>query len=130
MPDGAVDIFASLGPFVIVYDDGGRVLASSARLDGMTPAPPAGVFDYVRAHGEERLTWQPRRGVRIAAVVTRSVNGFVLAGRNLREVESREALVFKLAALGWLCANLALMAIWLLAQALSGKSVTRVEAAE
>lgn len=121
VPAGTVDISASLTPFVIVFDDSGKVLASSARLDGATPAPPKGVLDFVRSHGEERVTWQPRRGVRLAAVVTRAANGFVLAGRNLREVEIREALVFKLAALGWLFANIALAAIWLLAQALGGE---------
>jgi len=40
-------------------------------------------------------------------VVVRTANGFVVAGRNIREVEIRESNVFKLAAWGWLAANLA-----------------------
>ena len=56
------------------------------------PRPPHGVLEYVRDHGEERVTWQPERRVRIAAVVVRyegKGSGFVLAGRSLREIEGR-----------------------------------------
>jgi hypothetical protein len=124
---GSVDMARSLTPFVIVYDDQGHPLASQAQLDGQIPAPPSGVFDYVRQHGEERVSWQPilgttsnkdeksalhggmtpqrGRGVRIAAVIQR-VNGahpgFVLAGRNMREVEAREEQVRQMAGLTWI----------------------------
>jgi hypothetical protein len=105
VPAGAVDIALSLSPFVIAYDDQGRPLASQAQLDGKTPVPPSGVFNHVRQYGEERVSWQPRRGVRIAAVVQR-VNGpqpgFVLAGRNMREVEAREQQVEQMAGLAWI----------------------------
>lgn len=103
-----VDMGRSLSPFLIVYDDQGRALGSNAQLDGQTPVPPKGVFDYVRTHGEERVTWQPvhgSRAVRIAAVVER-VNGpqpgFVLSGRSMREVEARIGHVQNLAGLTWL----------------------------
>ena len=99
----------SPAPFVIAYDDQGHPLASQAQLNGATPAPPSGVFEFVRQHGEERVSWQPIRGaengVRIAAVVQR-VNGahpgFVLAGRNMREVETRIGQVQNMAGLTWL----------------------------
>lgn len=100
-----VDMTRSLSPFLVVYDDQGRALGSTAQLNGQTPVPPAGVFDYVRGHGEERVSWQPQRGVRVAAVVERVSGqqpGFVLAGRSLREVESREAQVEHMAGLAWL----------------------------
>jgi hypothetical protein len=107
-----IDIAHSLSPFVIVYDDQGRPLASQAELDGQTPAPPKGVFEHVRQYGEARLSWQPvlgrDHGVRIAAVIQR-VNaangkeaGFVLAGRNMREVEARIGDVSLMARLTWL----------------------------
>jgi hypothetical protein len=106
---GVVDMSKSLAPFLIVYDNQGRPVGSTAQLGGQTPTPPAGVFDYVRQHGEERVSWQPVlgnvRGVRVAAVVERvegAQPGFVLAGRNMREVEAREHLVGQLAALAWL----------------------------
>ncbi len=102
---GNVDMARSLAPFVIVYDDQGHVLASQAILEGKAPTPPPGVFDYVRTHTEDRFSWQPRRDVRIAAVMQRvkgPQSGFVLAGRNIREVEARESLVGKLAGLTWI----------------------------
>ena len=102
---GIVDMAKSLSPFLIVYDDEGRALGSTGQLDGQTPAPPKGVFDYVRSHGEERVSWQPRHDVRIAAVVERvggAQPGFVVAGRSLREVEVREAQVEHMAGLAWI----------------------------
>jgi hypothetical protein len=87
-----VDVAQSLAPFVIVYDDAGNVIASSVVLHGETPVLPSGVLDYARTNGEDRVTWQPEAGVRIAAIVVRAGtgSGFVLAGRNMREVEKRE----------------------------------------
>ena len=109
IPAGNVDMARSLAPFIIAYDDQGKPLASQARLNGGIPVLPGGVFDYVRQHGEERVSWQPilgtTRGVRIAAVVERVTGahpGFVLAGRSLREVEVREAQVKQMAGLTWI----------------------------
>jgi hypothetical protein len=87
-----VDPSISLSPFVIIYHQD-NVLASNMMLNETTPVPPIGVFQYATEHGENRLTWQPQPGVRIAAVITK-VNGstdneFVLAGRSLRETEKR-----------------------------------------
>lgn len=113
IPERAVDMASSLAPFVIVYDKAGQAVASSAQLNGVAPAPPRGVFEAVSEKGEERVTWQPQRGVRIASVVKKTSDGFVLAGRSLREVEVREGIIFKLAGLGWLFANAALMFLWL-----------------
>jgi hypothetical protein len=108
VPSASVDMARSLSPFVIVYDDAGHPVVSQARLNGSIPAPPMGVFDSVRQHGQQRISWQPIRGrehgVRIAAVIERvsgSNPGFILAGRNMREVEAREGVVGKLAALTW-----------------------------
>ncbi len=94
----------SLAPFVIVYDDSGGVIGSSALLHGRIPKLPDGVLDYVRSNGQDRVTWQPEPGVRIAAVIVRSQGaqpGFVLVGRSLREVEVREDNAFREAAAAW-----------------------------
>lgn len=85
-----VDLSRSVAPYLIVFDDHGQPLASTAALAGKTPTLPPGVFDSVRTRGEDRLTWQPAPGVRSAIVVTRYRQGFVLAGRSLRLVEERE----------------------------------------
>jgi hypothetical protein len=93
LPAGRVDVAESLAPFLVVFDGSGGPVASSGLLHGQTPALPAGVLDYVRTHGEDRITWQPEPGVRIAAVIVGyggAEGGFVLAGRSLREVEVRE----------------------------------------
>jgi hypothetical protein len=93
VPPEKTAIEGSLAPFVMVFNDQGEVVGSSAQLHGQVPRLPTGVLDYVRSHGEDRVTWQPEPGVRIAAVIVRSQGaqpGFVLAGRSLREVEVRE----------------------------------------
>jgi hypothetical protein len=87
-----VDMAHSVAPFVILYDEQGQPVASAARLDGGVPTPPHGVFDFTRDRGEDRVTWQPRPGVRIAAVIVHhggTQPGFVLAGRSLRDSERR-----------------------------------------
>jgi hypothetical protein len=105
IPTAKVEIADSLAPFLIVFDDSGKVQASSATLHGVVPAYPAGVLDYTRQHGEDRVTWQPENGVRMATVVARYDQGFVLAGRSLREVEKREDQVEQLS-------GLAMLTIW------------------
>jgi hypothetical protein len=99
----SVEISQSLAPFLMIFSDSGEPLASSARLHGQMPAVPAGLLDYVRQHGEDRVTWQPESGVRMAAVIVvvpGGPGGFVLAGRSLLEVEKRESLAQLLSGLG------------------------------
>lgn len=110
VPSGKVQIDRSLAPFMIVFDGSGRPTTSSAVLDGQTPMVPEGVIEFVRQHGENRITWAPKPDVRIAAVIVgyggsapnAAFTGFVLAGRSLREVEVREDQIFHMAGLGWL----------------------------
>jgi hypothetical protein len=89
-----IDLRKSLAAFVAIYDAAGQPLESSAELGGLPPRPPSGVFDYARLHGENRVTWQPEPGTRIALVVkpVPGISGwFIAAGRNMREVEKRES---------------------------------------
>ncbi len=108
-PDGLntnlVDLNSSLAPFIITFNSSGQPVMSNSVLDGRIPTPPPGVFDYVKNHGEDRFTWEPKPGVRIAAVVTRFAgksSGFILAGRSLREVEIREDRLEQHVAAVWL----------------------------
>lgn len=105
LPVAQVEISSSLAPFMVIFNDSGEPQASSARLHGTTPALPSGIFDYTRQKGEDRVTWQPEAGVRIAAVVVAfggAQPGFVLAGRSLREVEIRESQVEQITGIAWL----------------------------
>jgi hypothetical protein len=99
VPSTKVEIADSLASFVIVFDESGKVLASSATLHGAVPAYPVGVLDYVRQNGQDRVTWQPEAGVRMATVAMPFKNGFVMAGRSLTEVEKRESQVESLSGL-------------------------------
>jgi hypothetical protein len=102
---GTVDAACSLAPFVIVFGRDDRPVSSSALLDGAVPVPPAGVLDAARTHGQNRVTWQPRKGVRIATVSAAAKDGrVVLAGRNMREVEGRIDRLGQLVAGAWLLA--------------------------
>ena len=98
----SVDTATSLAPFVIVYDPSGEVRASSARLDGRTPPLPPGVLRATTPGHENRLTWQPQPGVRLASVVVATPQGYVLAGRSLREVERRERDAELVIGIAWL----------------------------
>lgn len=127
VPGRQVDMASSLAPFVIIYDESGRPIAASAYLGGRIPTPPRGVLEFVRSHGEERVTWQPRPDVRIASVVTRTPSGFLVAGRNMREIEIRENRVLKLAASAWLVVNFALLVLWLLTPLFGGAKTPQAQ---
>src|ERR1051326_7668674 len=71
VPVQQVDLGRSLAPFVMVLDDGGTVRATSGRMDGHVRVVPEGVLEHVRTSGEERVTWQPEPGIRMATVVVR-----------------------------------------------------------
>jgi hypothetical protein len=117
IPNEVIDYGQSLAPFLMVLDDAGNVVGSSGKLNDIVEVPPAGVLDYVREHGEDRVTWQPSPTTRIAAVIIRVEGahpGFVLAGRSLREVEERSNLLLSLVMLGlivMLAASLILVVI-------------------
>ena len=101
----SIDIAQSLSPFKILYDANGKPIRSSGYLDGKMIQLPAGVFDFVRAHGEHSVTWQPGRGVRIAMVIVSSgasPAGFVAAGRSLQEIEVREHNLIIIIFIGWI----------------------------
>jgi hypothetical protein len=98
-----IDISRSVAPFVILFNQDGAPIASDAVLDGVVPKPPGGVF-HSCGQGKDYVTWQPRRGVRIASVIVHhggAEPGFVLAGRSLRDSERRTDLIGVLLLAGW-----------------------------
>ena len=113
-----VDVAVSLAPFIVIFDPAGHVLATDGRLDGHDPVPPPGVPDVARQNPPNKVTWEPRAGVRIATVTVPWSGGTVLAGRSLREVERQEDNVLLIAAAAWLLmlgalAVTAVVAAWL-----------------
>jgi hypothetical protein len=111
VPSGQVDIRRSAAPYLIIVGADLRVLASSAELDGRPVVPPQGVFDFVRSHGEDVISWQPATGVRSAIVVDSFRGGYVVAGRSLAATEDSESFVETLTLAAWAVALVALGAI-------------------
>jgi len=114
------DLGQNLSPFVAVYDSSGKALAYTAVLDGKAPELPSGAFSTAKKKGEDRFTWQPKSGVRIAAVVTyfgsdaNKNSGFVLAGRSLKEVERSETNLAYTVSIGWaLILVVSFLLLWL-----------------
>jgi hypothetical protein len=104
IPHNNIDLEQSLEPFAIFYDDQGAPTASNGHLNQAIPSPPRGVFNYLRIHDTDTVTWQPQPNVRIAAVIHRvsgPTPGFLLAGRSLRMVEEQESLFWGMVFLGW-----------------------------
>lgn len=119
-----VDIARSLAPFIVILDDAGNPIASSGRLDGRTPVPPAGVLASVRSLGEERVTWAPHPGLRLASVVRRVTGaqpGFIVAARSLAETQDRIASLGRLIATAWLAGTLVWTAVVALVTRLDGR---------
>ena len=106
IPGTTTDMATSLAPFVLIYDENGILLSSSGTLGDKMPSFPSGVLNYVKEHGQDRITWQPRSDVRIAAVATYA-NGvhpeYVVVGRSLREVESRIDGLSRISLFVWFC---------------------------
>jgi len=99
-----VAVASSLAPFTVVFDTSGAVLATDGNLDGGAPIPPSGVLEEARRAGIDKVSWQPRAGVRVATVTVPWKGGTVMAGRSLRLVEERETALEGIAAAAWLLA--------------------------
>lgn len=95
-----VDPSKSLSPFLMVVDSNGKLLAGNMQLEGTAGTPPLGVLTAANSH-QNRRTWQPQTGVRIALVVQKyahgNTTGYVLAGRSLSEIESRVDILYWMA---------------------------------
>jgi hypothetical protein len=107
VPKEQVELSKSLAPFIIVYDTAGRPVASSGVLDRQMPDYPMGALEASKQSGENRVTWQPREGVRIASIVVPYQQGYVVTGRNMREAEARVTQMGALVTAAWVATMLA-----------------------
>jgi hypothetical protein len=100
-----VEISQSLSPYAMFYSESGEVIKSSGLLDGVIPRIPGGILDYTRVNGIDRVTWQPRKGVRQALVAVHfsgRQSGFVVSGRSLRESENIIDSITLITFAGWI----------------------------
>jgi hypothetical protein len=116
-----VDLSTSGAPFLLVYDSGHHLVASTATIAGAVPNLPPGVLDDAVARGEDRVSWQPRANVREAVVATPwrspTAQRVVVAGASLAATETRTGALRDRVGVGWLLAELGLTAAVALAAA-------------
>lgn len=105
-----INLTTSSAGFLIIYDRSGKVVASSAQLNGSVPIIPFGVLQHTKSPGYNAVTWQPVSGVRIASIEVKTDNYYVLAGRSLAEPEKLVETIVKLTAAGYVISLLALSA--------------------
>jgi hypothetical protein len=102
----SVNLRSNTNTFAVITDAGQHVLASSASLDGQSPLPPKGVFNYTKARGSDSFTWQPAEDVRLATYVTTygqaPNDGFIITGQSLSPAEDRIDTYGSLAMAAWL----------------------------
>jgi hypothetical protein len=111
IPTTKVEMTRSLAPFMVIYDLNGMPVAGSGFLGGQLPDYPKGALDSARQSGENRVTWQPNPAVRVASVVVPYKNGFVMAGRSMREIEDRIQRTETLAVVTWLLSLIATLLV-------------------
>jgi hypothetical protein len=91
VPSTLIDAKQSLAPWIGIYGSDGKPITGDVVLNGEVPTPPVGVFTSAQSRGENRVTWQPEGGVRIALVVVPVANSsglYVASGRPMREGEA------------------------------------------
>lgn len=91
VPQTTVDMEKSLAPFVLIYDKDNKVSGTDAVIGTDKPNVPNGVLDAARSKGSNRVTWEPKSGIRSAIVAMKDKNNnIIVVGRSIREVEARE----------------------------------------
>lgn len=99
-----VDLAASLAPFFVVYDRSGDPIAGTGYLGGQLARIPVGVVRSALAAGVDRVTWQPRPGLRFATVALRDGDRVVMAAQSLKPVEDRIDRLGLMVVVGWIAA--------------------------
>jgi hypothetical protein len=102
IPDKIFDISKSLMTFVMVFDKDKNLIASSAAMGKDKPDYPKGLLDYVDKKGENRVTWQPQKGLRFATIAIKAGDKYIVAGRSLKETEKLIDTIGNLVFYAWL----------------------------
>lgn len=106
VPDVKTNLASDSTVFVIITDNSHHVIASSADLNGKTPLPPEGVFDFTKEHGNDHFTWEPAKDVRLATRViaygSNPDDGYIITGQSLQQAENRINTYGALALAAWI----------------------------
>ena len=82
-----VDMANTLSNIAIIYDDSGKVVASTGTLNNNVPTLPKGVLDTTRKNGSDTFTWSPdgknRYAANTKAFDVSGTKGFVIIARSL-----------------------------------------------
>jgi hypothetical protein len=98
--------------FAIFYDESAHAIGGNAVLHGALPQPPIGIFNEIRAHDNDEVTWRPEPGVRIALSGRPMPNGgFVVTGQSLAPSEARTARLNSILRWMWAFAMFACLAL-------------------
>ena len=99
---------------MIIYDKRtGTPIAGNGYVDGNLAQIPYGVLTNSRDKEYNAVTWEPKKGTRIASV---SVNGnkyYVTAGKSLKRVEADTNLALEIAVIGCLMSLVTLSVVYL-----------------
>jgi hypothetical protein len=115
---GQMDIEASLAPFTIVYDKSGKVVSGSGYIRGKVPKAPMGILTAAKGHDYHAVTWEPKDGVRVAAVTVAADKYYVLTGRSLELTEKQANTTLLLTALGCLSSLVVVGVLYVIARTL------------
>lgn len=85
---GATNLANKPVPFVIVYSKDGKAVGGSGYIDSKLAVVPKGVLTHAKSGKNNAVTWEPKDGVRLAAVVVAAKNYYVLGGQSLQATEA------------------------------------------
>lgn len=92
--------------FLLIADQSGRTVISTANIGGKLPTIPQGVYEYTAVHGSHHVTWAPAKSIRLATVVvpyrTPDSAGFVASGVSLTDTERLVAHLGIIIGSGWI----------------------------
>jgi cytochrome bd-type quinol oxidase subunit 2 len=115
--DDTIELDKSLAVFKETYDENGNPIQSTGFLNGKIPQLPKGVFELAKTNGENWVTYQPQRNVRMAVGIVH-VNAapiaYLVVGRSLQEVEERVSRLTKMVFIGWILCVAVVLINWLM----------------
>ncbi len=101
-----VELADTESPFVIVYGEDEKIIASSVTFEGNDPKVPSGSLHQTDGGQQSRITWAPSTDAREAIVIDHFATkdgkskGYIVVGRSLKETEQRERLLLEKTAIG------------------------------